>query len=101
MPRTSACERRSLTSASRHERSAPERLVPPCLKVSAISIKRSGGIRAAVEENVFNPREQLGRNVFIHGQLSGVDDPHIHPGADGVVQKRRVHGFADRFIAAE
>ena len=33
--------------------------------------------------------------------MAGVDDAHIHAGADGVVQKRRVHRLAHHVVAAE
>ena len=60
-----------------------------------------GGVGAAIEQHVFDALEQIGGNFFVDGQLAGVDDAHIHAGANGVIQERRVHGFADHVVTAE
>ena len=53
------------------------------------------------KQDVLDPFEQLGLDVLDHGQLPGVDDPHVEPGADRVGEEDRVHGFAQRVVAAE
>ncbi len=45
--------------------------------------------------------EQLGLDVLVDHQEPGVDDPHVEPGADGVVEERRVHRLAHLLVAAE
>ncbi len=40
-------------------------------------------------------------DLFVDGDLAGVDDPHVEAGLDGVVQEGRVHRLADRLVAAE
>ena len=40
-------------------------------------------------------------NVIVDGELSGVDDAHVHAGLDRLVEKGCVHGFAHGVIAAE
>ena len=60
-----------------------------------------GGVGAAIEQHVFDALAQLGGNLLVDGELAGVDDAHVHAGADGVVEERGVHGFADDVIAAE
>ena len=60
-----------------------------------------GGIGAAVEEDVFDVLEQRFVDLFVDGELAGVDDPHVEAGVDGVVQEGRVHRLADRLVAAE
>ena len=60
-----------------------------------------GGVGPAIEQHVFDALQQILGNFFVDRQLAGVDDAHIHAGANGVVQERRVHGFADDIVAAE
>ena len=60
-----------------------------------------GRVGAAIEQHVFDPFQQIVRNIFVHRQLSGVDDAHVQAGFDGVIQKRRVHRLADHVVAAE
>ena len=45
--------------------------------------------------------EQVGRDVLVDDELAGVDDPHVEPGADRVVEERGVHRLADDVVAAE
>ena len=44
---------------------------------------------------------QLRRNLGVNRQRTGVDDPHIHAGFDGMVEEDRVHGFAQKIVATE
>jgi hypothetical protein len=60
-----------------------------------------GGVRPAVEKDILDMFLQIGRDLVVDDELSRVDDPHVHPGADGVVQKRGVHRLAHRIVAAE
>ena len=56
------------------------------------------GVAAAIEEHVFHPFEQLGLDLFVDFQLSGVDDGHVQARLDSVIQKRRVDRLANRLI---
>ncbi len=60
-----------------------------------------GGIRAPVEDDVLDQLEQVGGEVLVDGELAGVDDPHVQPGADRVKQEGRVHGLAHHVVAAK
>ncbi len=71
------------------------------LKSRAVGDEPLGGVRAAVENHVLDPLAQGRLDVFIDGQLPGVDDAHIEPGVDGVVEKCRVERLADRVVAAK
>ena len=98
-PWTSACASRSATGASRHE-------IELALRRAAGDGRRVldeplGRVRAAVEENVLDALEQLRLDVLVDGELAGVDDPHVEPGADRVVEERGVHRLADGVVSAE
>ena len=58
-------------------------------------------VRSAIEEHILHPFQQIGRNLFVHGKLAGVDDAHIHSCLNRVVEKSRVHRLAHRVVAAE
>src|SRR5690606_1848692 len=60
-----------------------------------------GGIRAAVQNHIFNALFQLRRQVVIHRQLAGVDDTHAQAVLNGVIQEHRVNGFTHRLVTAE
>ena len=60
-----------------------------------------GGIRAAIEQHVFDEFQEILRNLFVDGQLSRIHDAHVQPGLDRVIQKRRVHRLAHGIVAAE
>jgi len=60
-----------------------------------------GGVRAAVEKNVFYSLQQFCGNFFIHGNLPGVYNSHIHSCFDGVVEKCRMHCFPHGIITPE
>ena len=59
------------------------------------------GIGATVEEDVFNLLQKVGRDILIDHQLGRVDDGHVQTGLNGVVEERRIHGFADGVVATE
>ena len=58
-------------------------------------------LRLAVEHHVLAGLAQLGVDRLVDGELAGIDDAHVHAGLDGVVEEHRVHGLADRLVAAE
>ena len=60
-----------------------------------------GGVGCAVEENVLHPLPQVGRNLVVDGELPGIDDPHVHAGADGVVEEGGVHRLPDGVVPPE
>ncbi len=60
-----------------------------------------GRVRPPVEEHILNQFAQRRVDLFVNGELPGVDDRHVEPGADGVIQKRGMHRFAHRVVAAK
>ena len=60
-----------------------------------------GGVGPAVEQHVLDPLQQIFGQVFVDGQLPGVDDTHVHAGADAVIEEGGVHGLAHGVVAAE
>ena len=60
-----------------------------------------GAIVTTVEDHIFNRIAQLGGQVVVNRQLSGVDDPHVHAVANGVVKEYRVNGFTNRVVTTE
>ena len=60
-----------------------------------------GGVGPPIQQHVFDELEQVLGNLLVNRQLAGVDDAHVHAGANGMVEKRRVHRLAHRVIAAE
>ena len=60
-----------------------------------------GRVGAAVEEDVLDALEQVRLDVLVDGELAGVDDAHVEPRADRVVEERRVHRLAHGVVAAE
>ena len=60
-----------------------------------------GGVGPPVEDDVLDALEQIRLDVLVHRELAGVDDPHVEPVADRVVQERGVHGLAHGVVAAE
>ena len=60
-----------------------------------------GGILAAVKQHILDAVQQVIGNILIDGQLAGIDDAHIHAGADRVIEKSRMHGFPHPVVAAE
>ena len=59
------------------------------------------GVRPAIEDDVFDQLEQVLRNVLVDNQLAGVDDAHVQPGLDRVVEERRMDRLAHAVVAAE
>ena len=46
-----------------------------------------GRIWSSIEEQVLDMFEQVLGNFLIDSELPGVDDPHVHAGPDGMVEK--------------
>ena len=63
--------------------------------------KSLGGIGSAIQQNVLDTLEQVGRNFLVHFEHSRVDDAHVQPGANRVVKERRVHRLAHAVVAAK
>ena len=60
-----------------------------------------GRIGATVEKDVFDVFEEIFGDLLIDLELTGIDDPHVHPGGDRVVEERGMHRFAHAVVAAE
>ena len=60
-----------------------------------------GRVGPPVVEHVLDPFEQVGRDVLVDDELARVDDAHVEPGADRVVEEGGVHRLADDVVAAE
>ena len=54
-----------------------------------------------VEDHVLTSCAQLRIDFIIHYQLTGIDDPHVHTRADGVIKEYGVHGFAYMVVPSE
>ena len=101
MPLTSACFSRSSTG-----RLAPGQVFGGGRFAFAFHLlgqfdQAIGRVGPAIEQHVFDVLQQLLGNLLVNGELAGVDDAHVHAGADRVIQKRRVHRLADDVVAAE
>ena len=59
------------------------------------------GVLAAVEDDVLDALAQLGVEVVVDADHAGVDDAHVHPRLDRVIEEHGVDGFAHRVVAAE
>jgi len=60
-----------------------------------------GGVGPAAQEDVVDVFAQGRLDLVVHAEHAGVDDAHVEAGADGVVEKRRVHGLAHGVVATE
>src|SRR5262249_21087146 len=60
-----------------------------------------GGVGPAVEDHVLHQLGQVGWNVLVDGELTGIDDAHVQPRLDRVEQKGRVDGLPYPVIAPE
>ena len=58
-------------------------------------------VGVAVEDHVLDPLPELGLHVVEDGELAGVDDGHVEPRLDRVVEERGVHRFAHPVVAAK
>ncbi len=60
-----------------------------------------GRVRPPVENDVFDVRQQIFRDVFIDDELTGVDDAHVEAGRNRVIEERGVNRFAHDVVPAE
>ena len=60
-----------------------------------------GGIGTAIQQNVLDALKQVGWDFLVHLEHTGVDDAHVQPGANRVVEERRVHRLAHAVVAAK
>ncbi len=60
-----------------------------------------GGVGAAVQDHVLDQVAQLGVDVVVKRELTGVDDAHVHAGLYRVIEKHRMHRLAHALVAAE
>ena len=100
MPCTSACDRRSSTPAWRHA-SLRALVLGRALHLLGHLEQPLGGVGAPVQHHVLDPLAQRGVEVVVDADHAGVDDAHVHAGADRVVQEHRVDRLAHRLVAAE
>ena len=99
MPFTRACSSRSSTVPLRHSSSAT-RLSFLLHRIGKFD-EPLGRVGPPIEQHVFDQFQQILRHLIVHGQLPGIDDAHVQPGANGVIQKCAVHRLADDVIAAK
>jgi hypothetical protein len=60
-----------------------------------------GAVFTAVQHDVFHAFAQLRIEVGIHAELARVDDAHVHPRLNRVIQEHGVDRLAHRVVAAE
>ena len=89
-------------------RKQPPGLVLPLSGGSAVAFEgfcqrqqSFAGLVVAVKQNVLNGLPQGSVHLFVHHQLTGVDNSHVQAVPDGVVQKTGVDGLAHGVVAAE
>ncbi len=97
-PLSSACWRRSATGFFAPGEIGQVAVFLPSV-LAAISVRRSVAPGFPVENHVLHRFQQIGRNLRVNSQLPRVDDAHVQPGGDGVVEEGRMHGFADGVVA--
>ena len=105
MPWTSACESLSSTvfgcSGVPRQASRAESSRDCALGLLGDLDQALAGVLAAVEHDVLDALAQLGVEVVVDADHAGVDDAHVHPRLDRVVEEHGVDGFAHRVVAAE
>ena len=60
-----------------------------------------GRIRTPVENHILDSLAELRLDLLVQSELAGVDDRHIEPCCDRVVEEHRMDRLADRLVAAE
>src|SRR6201996_5118041 len=58
-------------------------------------------IWATVEQYILDELFQLRINLFVDLEHASVDDAHVHARTDCVIEKRRVHGFANFVVTSK
>ena len=87
-------------------RAAPRFILRPttfpfAFTVSAKSTSRSVASARRLKSTSSTQLAQLRLDLLVNRELPGIDDPHVEPGLDGVIEKRGVHRFAHGVVAAE
>ena len=100
MPFTSAWLRRSSTVPLRHSSSTTSSFALLFHRFGKLD-EPLGRVGPAVEQHVLDQFEQIFRHLLVNRQHAGVDDAHVEPGLDGVIQKRAVHRLAHGVVAAK
>ena len=101
MPLTSACSSLFSTGQPRHSASAFSRDRIGAEIFLGERHQPLGRIVAPVEDDVLAGLAQLGVDRVVDVELAGIDDRHVEPGGNGVVEEDRVHRAAHRLVAAE
>ena len=58
-----------------------------------------GSIRPTIQHHVLNTLQYIGRNVGIEHRSSRIDNTHIHPLANGMIQEHSMHRLADIIVS--
>ena len=101
MPLTSACSSLFSTAQPRHSASAFSRTGSEPRYFSASVTSRSVASSPPVEDHVLAGFAKLGIDRVVDVELAGVDDRHVEPGRNGVVEEDRMHRAAHRLVATE
>ena len=72
-----------------------------CLDVVRDGEEPVGRVRSPILDHILHPLTEVGVDFGVDRQLARVDNPHVHAGLDGVIQKYGVHRLANALIAAE
>ena len=104
-PRIQAVHQR-VAQAFAHRQPAPAQVLGLLLALPALETvgdlqQALGAVAAAVEHHVLDAPAQVGVEVVVQRQRAGVDDAHVHAGADRVVQEHHVDRLPHRLVAAE
>ncbi len=75
--------------------------LPSASPFSAKVTQPLGRVGPAVEQHVLDELQQVLGDLLVDLEHAGVDDAHVEPGLDRVIEKRRVHGLAHDIVAAE
>ncbi len=60
-----------------------------------------GSVCTTIEHHIFAGLAQFRINRVINGELTGIDDAHIHANLNGMIEEDSMHRFAHRLIATE
>ena len=71
------------------------------LQCFAVFHEAFGRIRSTVQQHIFNQQLQLGLDLFVNFEHSGIHNAHVHTGTDGVIQKSGMNCFANDVVAAK
>ena len=90
----------------RHGRFAPRQVHHPGFRLIALILGRQvdeafGGVGTSVEHHVFHRVTQLARDIVIDRQVARIDNRHVEPGANGVIEENAVNGAPHRLITPE